>query len=925
MVSRLSVGVLLAVVGAGCATLPRAGKPSMPDVQYRMRDFRLANGMRIIVEEDHAAPLVGVFTVVGVGSSGDPTGRAGLAHLMEHLAFRAKPGGKMTAWNQLEAAGVGFLNAQTNLDNTTYMEVGSKDLLPKLLTLEAGRLLNPMVGVDEKVFEVEREVVRNELRQRGENAIGPAFNFLQEAAFPKDHSYSRPVGGSHDSLSAISFDDAKKFAAEHYKPANLTMLVIGDVDLATVDQILLRALPMAVWQPLPQTTEPFPPRLRATVTEPPAPPPERLIRRQSTVPSPELYVVWSLPRSFDSETVLLDFVRGVAARELSHAFYSDPDIVGVSVNYVPGVEASMFIAQATLRKGEHVEASYEKLLDQLVKTWAPGMDAGDDAMVNFAIEQAFVRQRNGAVMDMTLEAENIMFRGMERVTSAHFTGDPLMYSRRLKALTLVSTGQVSHYAEKYLQRSRARAVLVEPFAADAKGAANGPAGLAPTSSDPLTTPLPAEAVRQLGKAHAERAKFETVVTAKPDHLVSTLENGLKVVIHKRRNALPVVVVELTFTTGAAGTTPKGAAALANMMASPRGHLYGTGGDFGIDWSSRIGQGRSTVVGTGASGNLPNLLAQLAERVTTMHVEDGSLAFFKKEFAEYLKQSEQLPQAKAGRALDAALFKGHPYGEHPSVEDQLALSAGDLDRWFDRAWSPANAVLVVTGDLDTQGALEDVKRWLSGWPRAKDPFPAVPPLTMRSEATPTFVVTHQSGATQAQVHLACLAETGPLDKSMANQTTANLLATALFEKIRGELGASYGFGGGATPLTGTVDRLDWQGSIENSRLGESLAVLSGAIRDFETQTLTDRALERARWEVARQMTLDGATAGTAARTFTERTLAGRESDASESVFDSLAGVGREQLLPGWRQCRGSLTVSLTGDEPTIREALKKASF
>ena len=96
MIRRAVVGCLVLM---GCVSLPRPGRPSMPDVQFRMRDFRLADGMRIIVEEDHASPLVGVFTVVGVGSSGDPDGRAGLAHLIEHLAFRARPGGKGTAWN----------------------------------------------------------------------------------------------------------------------------------------------------------------------------------------------------------------------------------------------------------------------------------------------------------------------------------------------------------------------------------------------------------------------------------------------------------------------------------------------------------------------------------------------------------------------------------------------------------------------------------------------------------------------------------------------------------------------------------------------------------------------------------------------------------------------------------------------------------
>lgn len=924
---RRTMVVMLTVV-TGCASLPRPGRPSMPDVQFRMRDFRLANGMRIIVEEDHASPLVGVFTVVGVGGAGDPEGRAGLAHLIEHLAFRTKPGGKTMVWNQLEAAGVGFLNAMTQFDLTTYMEVGSKDLLPKLLAIDAARLLNPMLGVDEKTFLVEREVVRNELRQRGENALGPAFNFLQEAAFPPSHHYSRPIGGSHESLSAITFEDAKKFAAEFYKPSNLTMLIIGDVDLATIDKTLMRALPISVWQPLPPTSAPYPARVVTAAAEPPAPPAEKLIRRNSTVASPELYVVWSLPRSFDAETVLLDFVERAASRELGQAFNSDPDIVNVQVFSVPGLEASMLVAQATLRKGDHVEKSYERVLDQLVKLWASGDSgreySGDESRALVEKDKAFSRARNAALMGMTIEAENIMSRGVERAQSAHFTGDPLTYSRRLTSLATVNDGKVSHYAEKYLQRSRARAVLVEPFPANAKGAGNGPTGLSPAAADPLTAPLPPEAVKQLGRAHAEKAKLETIVTAKREQIVETLPNGLKVLVQKRRNALPVVVTRLTFETGAAGTTPKGAAELAQQLASPRGHRYGYGGDYGIAWRSGVQTDRSSVIGSGASGNVANMLAQLREMTEAMRVENSELQFFKSEFADYLGRTEDLPAVKADRELEAALFGGHPFGETTRIADQVKLSATELEQWFDRARSPDRAVLVVTGDLDAEATFAEVKKWFADWKPVQNPFPRVAPLTLPTRPT-QVLVTHQPNATQAQVHLACLAEGKTQLRDFANQTTASLLGSALFDKIREELGASYGFGGGARPLIGGMQRLDWNGSIENSRLNEAMAVLSGAVKNFETQTLTGQGLDRARWQVARDLTMSNATAMSLSAELTEQALTGREAGSLNAAFDQLAGVGKDQVVEAWKQCAGSLVVSIIGDEATVREALKKATF
>lgn len=918
------VVLLLPLALSACAMLPRAGKPAMTDVQFRMREFRLANGMRVIVEEDHAAPLVGVFTVVGVGSAGDPQGKEGLAHLLEHLAFRATPENRGTAWNQLEAAGVGFLNATTSLDSTMYFEVGSKDLLQKLLTIDTARLLNPLQGVDEKTFDVEREVVRNELRQRGENAIGPAFNFLQEAVFPPGHAYARPIGGSHQSLTAITLDDAKAFAAKHYRPDNMTMVVIGDVDLATVHETLYRGLPFGFFQPLPPSKDPFPSRVKPQAPPLPQPPAARLLKKHSTVASPELYVVWSLPRSFDADTILLDFVQAAASRELQAAFFSDPDIVDVGVFTIAGAEASMLVAQATLRKGDHVDRSYERLLDQLVNIWSAGEYAGDANRI-IAVEKSFGRQRNQAVMQMTLTAEDIAQRGAERAESAHFTGDPLTYSRRLKALIDINESQVTSFAEQYLTRDRARAVLVEPFPPDAQSASAGTTGLAPAQgSENAATHATPEAVKRLGNAQQAHA-METVVRAKRDHIVETLPNGLTLVIHRRREALPLAVVRLTMPAGTATAETPGAPELGRMVAAPKGRRHGTGADYGIGWSTRIGADATVVTGSGANGNVDNMLAQLSERVTTMHVETGELEFFKKEFADYLEKTEALPPAKAQRELEGLLFSGHPYGRTATVAQLRALGAGDVERWFDRAFSPKGAVLTIAGDFDAEKVLLSARSWLGPWTAPSNAVARPGPVPLRGQGKTQVVVVHQANASQAQLHLACLARGAKLEEELANQVTASLLGAALFSKIRGELGASYGIGGRAATLVDGTARLDWGGAIENARLGQALGIIRALTADYEKAALTDAAINRARWEVAREATMDDANTLQVAAVLGHQAVLGRPTETQAQVFDVLAGLGRPQLEAAWAQCRGSTVLSLVGDEAVIRKALQDAGY
>lgn len=920
---RRGLGFVSWLVLSACAGLPRG--PVLPETSFRLRELKLANGLRVIVEEDHATPLVGVFTVVGVGSSGDPAGRAGLAHLLEHLAFRAKPGGKDTAWNQLEGAGVGFLNASTSFDETVYMNVGTRDLLPKLLSIEVGRMVDPLNGVDQSVVDVEREVVRNELRQRGENAIGPALNFMQEAVFPEGHPYARPIGGSHESLSAITLDDVKKFALGNYRPDNMTLLIIGDVDLEHIEATLKQALPSPVFEPRQSRTS-TPSRLAATGTEPPAPPQLLLAKKFATVPTPELWVVWSLPRGFDAnDAVMLDFLSAQANQELSTAS-GDPDVVSVSAFAVPGAAASMLVVKATLRKGDHVERSLERVLDQVVKLWSGGVgrdDGADDAQLVMANEYVFSRMRNQAAVQLTVEAESLMTRGVSRVTAAHFTGDPLTYGRQLKALAEISPAQVSTFAAKYLPRARARAVLVSPYVANDQAVVAGPAGLAPAQTLPMSTPLSPERVRELGRAHMAHAKLETVVSAKREHIEETLPNGLKVVVHKRPHALPVAAVELTFTRGNGGAEPKGATQLGEYLAEPRSHAYR--GSFGISWSSSISLDRSRVMATGSAGNVPNMLAHLSERVTSMHVDTLMLSTFRTDAADALEAVDELPALKGERALQQALFRGHPWGVTSALKDARSLSSGDVDGWYERAWSPDNAVLVVTGDLDAEATFLEVKKWLGEWPRVKNPFPAAPPVTFR-EAPVELLVTHQPNATQAQVTLACLADGSTFERSLANQLLASVLGTALFEKIRGELGASYGFSGFSGQLVGGVSDVEWQGSIENSRLTAAMGVMGKLMRDFGKDTLTDRALERARWDVARQSTMAGSTSPSTAETFTRRVLAGHQTTEEDvALFDSLAALSREDLLAAWKQCHGHMVMSVVGDEETVRFATQSTSF
>jgi zinc protease len=457
-------------------------------VSFPLRDFRLGSGLRVVVEEDHRSPVVAVVAVVGTGSSSDPAGKEGMAHVVEHLVFRARHGGGASVWTRLEQMGAGQFNAFTSLDHTAYQTLVPREALPELLRLEAQRLAAPLAGVTEQVFSVEREVVRNELRERNETGfVGQIFQWVQEASFPAGHPYARSVIGGHDSLSQITLGDAQRFVRKNYQPDNVTLVITGDVDLVAMEALLNESLPES-WRgsgpPLAVS-----PRLAQPAPEPPlAPPAKKLVTHEAAVPSPELYLSWVLPRGFDEASAVHEFVRSSLSFELGRAMLHDGDIAGIGTVLVPGTRASLLLVRVVLISGAHPEQSAETVLDQVYGVWSLGGGAGGVLGHQLALQ----RMHRSVVMGMALDSQDVLARAQQRAELTHFSLDARAYGRTQQALAGLTSGTMTDFAYRWLQRDRARMVLVKP-GENGVPALSSVAGLPPDAlpEAPLKGPLPA--------------------------------------------------------------------------------------------------------------------------------------------------------------------------------------------------------------------------------------------------------------------------------------------------------------------------------------------------------------------------------------------------------------------------------------------------
>jgi predicted Zn-dependent peptidase len=199
----------------------------------RFSDERLGNGLRLIVAEDHLAPVVAVNTWYAVGSKNEVLGKTGFAHLFEHVMFQGSRHVAKTEHMGLVQAAGGTLNGTTWLDRTNYFETLPSHQLELGLWLEADRMATLLDALNQENLDNQRDVVKNEKRSSYDNRpYGQWFHKLQEHLFPPGHPYHHPTIGSMDDLDAASLEDVAAFFRTYYAPNNAVLAIAGDVEPA---------------------------------------------------------------------------------------------------------------------------------------------------------------------------------------------------------------------------------------------------------------------------------------------------------------------------------------------------------------------------------------------------------------------------------------------------------------------------------------------------------------------------------------------------------------------------------------------------------------------------------------------------------------------------------------------------------------------
>ncbi len=194
-------------------------------------ESRLPNGLRLIISEDHLAPVAAVNVWYGVGSKHEVPGKTGFAHLFEHVMFQGSANvGKAEHIALVQAAG-GTMNGTTWLDRTNYFETMPSHQLELALWLEADRMGTLLDALSQENLDNQREVVKNEKRWSYDNRpYGSWVEKMLGSIYPESHPYHHPTIGSMEDLDAASIEDVSAFFRLHYAPNNAVLSVVGDVE-----------------------------------------------------------------------------------------------------------------------------------------------------------------------------------------------------------------------------------------------------------------------------------------------------------------------------------------------------------------------------------------------------------------------------------------------------------------------------------------------------------------------------------------------------------------------------------------------------------------------------------------------------------------------------------------------------------------------
>lgn len=769
--------------GALAQAAPAAVRTEAPPIAYKQRT--LPNGLKVFTSLDRTTPNVSVQVWYGVGSKDDPQGRSGFAHLFEHMMFKATKNLPAESIDRMTEDVGGFNNASTYDDFTNYYEVVPANHLERLLWVEAERLGS--LVVDEAVFKSERDVVKEELRQRIlASPYGRLFGLYLPQATYTTHPYKRPGIGSIEELDAATIDDVRAFHQAYYRPDNAALIVVGNFDEAKLNAWIDK-----YFGPLKRPAQPI---TRVTAVEPPRTTAGVFNGYGPNVPLPALAITWKGPAASHPDAPALTVLDAILSAGKSSRLYNslvyEQQIAAEAFSTADlPAQPGMFGVGAIMASGKTLEAGEAALMAEVKRL----RDAPPTAA-------ELAEAKNELIAGKLRERETIDGRGFALGYALLVDGDAAKANTEVADLAAVTAADVQRVARKYLA-DNARMVIRYRAESERPAGETAPAPPAPPKTVAKYSG-PVFALAPEGQRVAPPPLAEPVAPVLPKPVERTLPNGLRVIV-AQSSELPLVTADLTVKVGA-WADPAGLAGSAAMTANML--TEGTKTRSAQQVASQVealGATLSSGAALEASSVTLNVMPDKLDAAMAIMADVAKNPAFAAEELERQRQQAldglsvayQEPGSVAGFAAAPVVFGGTPFGHVPTgTPASIAKLKPEHLTAIHQAWfRPDNAVLVLTGAITPEQGFALAERTFGDWVKPAAPLAATP--AVRPVARPRAVAIDLPGTGQAAVTVVgpAIARSDPdyYPGMVAATVLGGGYSARLNQEIRIKRGLSYG--------------------------------------------------------------------------------------------------------------------------------------
>jgi len=787
---RIIMFVVAAIALAACATssAPRgSGALEVAPLRYTMRT--LDNGLRVYSMPDANTANVSVQVWYDVGSVDDPAGRSGFAHLFEHIMFKSTRNMPEQFFDRLTEDVGGFNNASTYDDFTNYYEVVPANHLERVLWAEADRMGS--LVVNEESFESERDVVKEELRQRVlASPYGRLFYFYLNQANYTVHPYGRPGIGSIEDLDAATVEDVRAFHATYYRPDNAVLVVAGNFDQAQLDRWV-----DTYFADIARPNRPIP---RDYPTEPVRTQPREYTVYAPNVPLPAIMISYPQPASTSPDLpalFVLDAImsNGESSRLYQSLVYDQQVAAQVFTNLEATQDPGAYALFAILSEGQTPDAGVAALSAQVAR------------MRDTLVTQAELDEAKNEIVTATIENRETAYgRAFELADSVIRYGDAAYADRLLAAVQAVSAEDVQRVARSILNDQRR--VLVRYLPEEQGVTGDTITTSAQIQARSLSIPqseIPTFTLAPEGQREQPPAAGTPIDARIPATSQRTLSNGLRVIVAPNR-ALPLISADLRIASGGSAD-PRDRAGLASMTGDllTRGTTTRSATDIareieslGAEISSGAGVDSSAVSLQTRTDRVQQAFTVFADVVRNPAFAAEELERAKQQALDGLQVALSQPGSIAQMAMTRAIYGENPYGAVASATTIADITQDDMRGFHGAYWRPDNAVLVITGDVSPAQGFALAQRYFGDWRRPAAPLPARPNADAYAPAPRTIVVDlPQTGQAAVLMGLRGVSRTDadyfPL--LVANNVLGGGYSARLNTEIRIRRGLSYGAG------------------------------------------------------------------------------------------------------------------------------------